>query len=242
MNTVNVGIIGTKFMGKAHSNAWSSVDKFFDVGLKPVLKVACGRDPQGTQDFADNWGWQETSTDWAEVVKRDDIDIIDICVPTYLHKEIFLAAAENGKNIFCEKPAALNYAQAKEMYEAAEKAGILHYLNHNYRRTPAVSFAKKMIEEGLIGKIYHWRGAYLRQGHIDPLHHHGRRYHENNQQNQHHIHKRRHVDIRHQTVVVASNAHEPLLSMRRMSRSMIFRKSAEKLCSSDSNILIFCIK
>lgn len=168
MSAVNIGIIGTKFMGKAHSNAWSSVDKFFDVGIKPVMKVACGRDPQGTQDFADNWGWQETATDWKQVVERKDIDIIDISVPTYLHKDIFIAAAENGKHIFCEKPAALNYAQTKEMYEAAEKAGILHYLNHNYRRTPAVSYAKQMIDDGLIGKIYHWRGTYLQDWITDP--------------------------------------------------------------------------
>lgn len=168
MSAVNIGIIGTKFMGKAHSNAWSSVDKFFDVGIKPVMKVACGRDPQGTQDFADNWGWQETATDWKQVVERKDIDIIDISVPTYLHKDIFIAAAENGKHIFCEKPAALNYAQTKEMYEAAEKAGILHYLNHNYRRTPAVSYAKQMIDDDLIGKIYHWRGTYLQDWITDP--------------------------------------------------------------------------
>ena len=168
MKKVNVAIIGTKFMGKAHSNAWRSVNKFFDVGLKPVLKVACGRDPEGTQEFADTWGWEEAVTDWEKVVERDDIDIIDICTPTYLHKDMFIAAAENGKQIFCEKPAALSYAEAKEMYEAADKAGVLHYLNHNYRRTPAVSFAKQMIEEGKIGHIFHWRGTYLQDWITDP--------------------------------------------------------------------------
>jgi predicted dehydrogenase len=168
MKTINVAIIGTKFMGKAHSNAWSSVNRFFDVGLQPVLKVACGRDPEGTQAFADNWGWEEVATDWEKVVQRDDIDIIDISTPTYLHKEMFIAAAQNGKHIFCEKPAALNYAEAKSMYQAAEKAGIVHYLNHNYRRAPAVSFAKQMIEEGKIGQIYHWRGAYLQDWIMDP--------------------------------------------------------------------------
>lgn len=168
MKKVNVAIIGTKFMGKAHSNAWSSVNKFFDVGLEPVLKVACGRDPVGTKEFADTWGWEETSLDWEKVISRDDVDIIDICTPTYLHKDIFVAAAENGKQIFCEKPAALNYAEAKEMYEAADKAGILHYLNHNYRRAPAVAFAKQLIEEGKIGQIYHWRGTYLQDWITDP--------------------------------------------------------------------------
>jgi len=130
--------------------------------------VACGRDPQGTKEFADKWGWEESSTDWEKVVKREDIDIIDICTPTYLHKDIFIAAAENGKQIFCEKPAALNFSEAKEMYEAAEKAGILHYLNHNYRRTPAVSFAKQLIDEGKIGEIFHWRGTYLQDWITDP--------------------------------------------------------------------------
>ena len=168
MKTVNVAIIGTKFMGKAHSNAWSSVNQFFDIGLHPVMKVACGRDLEGTKDFAENWGWEETSTDWKEVVERKDIDIIDICTPTYLHKDIVIAAAENGKQIFCEKPIALNYTEAKQMYEAAEKAGVLHYLNHNYRRTPAVAFAKQMIEDGKIGEIFHWRGAYLQDWITDP--------------------------------------------------------------------------
>ncbi len=168
MKKVNVAIIGTKFMGKAHSNAWSRVNKFFDVGLEPVLKVACGRDPEGTKDFANTWGWEETSTDWEKVVTRDDVDIIDICTPTYLHKDIFIAAAEHGKQIFCEKPAALNYAEAKEMYEAADKAGVLHYLNHNYRRTPAISYAKQLIEEGKIGQIFHWRGTYLQDWITDP--------------------------------------------------------------------------
>lgn len=155
-------------MGKAHSNAWTSAPKFFDLGLKPVLKVACGTDPKGTEKFAQNWGWEDISTDWKQVVERPDIDIIDVSTPTYLHKDIVIAAAQNGKAIFCEKPVALNYAEAKAMYEAAEKAGVLHYLNHNYRRTPAVSFAKQMIAEGKLGQIYHWRGAYLQDWITDP--------------------------------------------------------------------------
>ena len=96
-------------MGKAHSNAWSQAPKFFDIGLKPVLKVACGQDENATRAFAQNWGWQETSNDWKTLVERPDIDIIDICTPTYLHKEIVVAAAKNGKHIFCEKPLALSY-------------------------------------------------------------------------------------------------------------------------------------
>lgn len=168
MKTVNVAIIGTKFMGKAHSNAWTNAPKFFQVGLKPVLKVACGKDEKGTRDFADNWGWGDVSTDWRKVVERKDIDIIDVATPTYLHKDIVLAAADNGKQIFCEKPMALNYAEAKEMLAAAEKAKVLHYLNHNYRRTPAIAYAKQLIAEGKIGQIYHWRGTYLQDWITDP--------------------------------------------------------------------------
>lgn len=168
MKPVNVAIIGTKFMGKAHSNAWSSAPKFFNLELKPILKIACGQDPQGTADFASNWGWSEVESDWRKVVERPDIDIIDICTPTYLHKEIAIAAAQNGKHIFCEKPLALNYTEAKEMYAAAEAAGVLHYVNHNYRRTPAVAFAKQLIDEGKIGQIYHWRGTYLQDWITDP--------------------------------------------------------------------------
>jgi predicted dehydrogenase len=168
MKTINVAIIGTRFMGKAHSNAWSSAPKFFDLELRPVMKLACDLDPKETSDFAENWGWQGIETDWHKVVERPDIDIIDICTPSFLHQEIAIAAAQNGKHVFCEKPIALTYSGAKEMYAAAEKAGVVHYLNHNYRRVPAVAFAKRLIEEGRIGQIYHWRGAYLQDWITDP--------------------------------------------------------------------------
>ncbi len=168
MKTVNVAIIGVGFMGKAHSNAWGQAPKFFHLGLKPVMKVACDPDNNCAHDFADNWGWQECETDWRKVVERPDIDVIDIVTPTFLHQEIAIAAARNGKHIFCEKPIALTYAAAKEMYEAAEKAGIVHYLNHNYRRVPAIAFARQLIEQGKIGQIFHWRGTYLQDWITDP--------------------------------------------------------------------------
>lgn len=168
MKELNVAIIGTGFMGKAHSNGWSQVPKFFQIGIKPVLKVACDTAVDCTTTFANNWGWKDVETDWRKVVERKDVDIIDICTPTWLHKEIAIAAAQNGKHIFCEKPITLSYASAKEMYEAAEKAGVVHYLNHNYRRAPAVSFAKQLIEEGKIGTIFHWRGTYLQDWISDP--------------------------------------------------------------------------
>lgn len=168
MKELNVAIIGYKFMGKAHSNAWKNVSNFFDVPIKPVLKVACGRNKEGVQEFADNWGWEEVETDWKKVIERDDIDIIDISAPPNLHAEMAIAAAQAGKHIFCEKPIARTSKEALEMYEAAKKAGVVHYLNHNYRRSPAVVLAKQMIDSGKLGKIYHWRGCYLQQWLMDP--------------------------------------------------------------------------
>ena len=168
MRTLNVAIIGTKFMGKAHSNAWLNAPRFFDMGIKPVLKVACGRDEADLNAFAANWGWEETETDWRRVLERDDVDIVDISVPTYLHHDIAIAAAEAGKHIFCEKPFAVTLEEAQEMLDAAEKAGIVHYLNHNYRRCPAVMLARRLIDEGTLGRIFHWRGAYLQDWIVDP--------------------------------------------------------------------------
>ena len=168
MKELNIALIGTKFMGKAHSNAWKKAPYFFDLASKPVLKVACGQDEKALQEFAVRWGWEEIETDWQKVVQREDVDVVDISVPTHLHHRIALAAAQAGKHIFCEKPMAVSFDQAKEMYEAAERNGIKHYLNHNYRRTPAVMLAKQLIEEGRIGRIFHWRGAYLQSWIVDP--------------------------------------------------------------------------
>jgi predicted dehydrogenase len=165
---LNVAIIGTKFMGKAHSNAWRNAPKFYDLPYEPVLKVVCARDAAATASFAENWDFPERCADWLEVVRRDDIDIVDICTPTDTHSDIAVAAANAGKQIFCEKPCAMSFAQAKKMAEAADKAGVTHYLNHNYRRVPAVVFAKRMVEGGMLGDIYHWRGAYLQDWIMDP--------------------------------------------------------------------------
>jgi len=168
MKELNVGIVGYKFMGKAHSNAWIKAPLFFDLPMKPVMKVACGRHEEPLREFARRWGWQEIETDWKKMVARDDIDIIDVSLPQYLHHDVAIEAAKAGKHIFCEKPLALSYKQAKEMYEVAEKAKVKHYLNHNYRRCPAVRLAKRLIDEGRIGQIYHWRGAYLQSWITDP--------------------------------------------------------------------------
>ena len=168
MKTINVGIIGYQFMGKAHSNGWLKAPLFFDLNLRPILKMACGRNQQAVNAFAERWGWQETETDWKKVIERSDIDIVDISLPQHLHYEVAIAAAKNGKHIFCEKPMAFSRKQAEEMLRVAEDNKVLHYLNHNYRRTPAVMLAKQLIDEGKIGRIFHWRGAYQQDWIVDP--------------------------------------------------------------------------
>ena len=168
MNEINVGLIGYKFMGRAHSNAWIKAPLFFDLPSTPVLKVVCGRHESALKEFALKWGWQETETDWKKLVTRSDIDIIDIALPQHLHYEIAIAAAKEGKHIFCEKPLAMNSQQAEEMLRICEDNKVIHYLNHNYRRVPAIAFAKKLIEEGQLGRIFHWRGAYQQDWIVDP--------------------------------------------------------------------------
>lgn len=168
MKTLSVGIVGYKFMGRAHSNAWMKAPLFFDMAVTPVRKVACGRHQESLKAFADRWGWEQTETDWKKMVRRDDVDIVDISAPQYLHYEIAMEALKAGKHVFCEKPLAMNLAQAREMYELAEKKGVTHYLNHNYRRCPAVRLARRLIDEGKIGRIFHWRGAYLQSWIVDP--------------------------------------------------------------------------
>jgi predicted dehydrogenase len=161
-------MIGTGFMGKAHSNGWMKVDKFFNAPFEPVLKVVFGRDKNKTKEFAARWGYEDTSQDWREVVARDDIDIVNVVTTTHTHKDIVIEAAKHGKAIFCEKPVALSFQEASEMADAVKNAKVLNYLNHNYRRVPAVAYAKQLIDEGKLGKLYHWRGAYLQDWIMDP--------------------------------------------------------------------------
>ena len=165
---INIAMLGTGFMGKAHSNGWMKVAKFFDVPYEPVFKVVFGRNKETTEAFAARWGYESSTQDWREVVSRDDVDIICIGTTTDTHKDMVLEAAKNKKAIFCEKPVAFSYKEACEMADAVGKAGVLNYLNHNYRRVPAVAYAKMLIDEGKLGTIYHWRGAYLQDWIMDP--------------------------------------------------------------------------
>ncbi|MBQ7573279.1 MAG: Gfo/Idh/MocA family oxidoreductase [Clostridia bacterium] len=167
MKKLNVAIIGTGFMGRAHSNAWSQLGKFFSIPFEICLKCVAGRDENKTREFAKRWGYEEYTTDWHTLLGRYDVDIICILTPAAEHKEMAIAAMRAGKHVVCEKPCALTWQECEEMAQEARKAGVVTYLNHNYRRVPAVALAKKMIEEGRLGTIYHWKGAYLQEWAID---------------------------------------------------------------------------
>ncbi|AUS97908.1 dehydrogenase [Clostridium thermosuccinogenes] len=166
---LNVGLIGYKFMGKAHSNAFQRIGMFFEPSRKIVMKAICGRNESWVRESAQKYGWEGYETSWEKLVRRDDIDMVDITTPSNFHKEIAIAAAENGKHVFCEKPLALNLKDAREMLKAAEKNNIKHQIGFNYRFIPAIQLAKKLIDKGKIGKIYHFRGTYLQDFIVDPL-------------------------------------------------------------------------
>jgi predicted dehydrogenase len=161
MRKLNIALIGYGFMGRAHSNAWRQVGSFFDVPFQPVLKVICGRNESEVKKVADRFGWEQYSTSWEKVVNRADIDVVDICTPGYTHAPIALAAAEAGKILFCEKPLANSLEEAQQMLDAATANKCVHMICHNYRRAPAVSLARELIDAGEIGTVYHYRATYL---------------------------------------------------------------------------------
>jgi predicted dehydrogenase len=168
MRKLNIGIIGYGFMGRAHSNAYRQVNKFFNLNIEPVLKAACARSEEKVEDFAAQWGWASVETDWRQLVERDDIDAIDIACPNNTHHEIALAAAAAGKIVLCEKPLAMNGAEAREMTDAVEKAGVANFVWFNYRRVPAIALARQVVEEGRIGRPFHYRAQYLQDWTINP--------------------------------------------------------------------------
>ncbi|MCA9410211.1 MAG: Gfo/Idh/MocA family oxidoreductase [Candidatus Omnitrophica bacterium] len=158
---LNVGLIGYGFMGRTHSNAYRKVGNFFDLDYEVVTKAVCARNEERLKSFADQWGYESTETDWRKLVERDDIDLIDIGSPNDTHQEIAIAAAEAGKMILCEKPLARTGEEAKPMVDAVEKAGVPNMVWYNYRRVPAVTLAKQLIDEGRLGKIFHYRSKFL---------------------------------------------------------------------------------
>ena len=159
---LNVAVLGCGFMGRTHSNAYCQVNHFFNREHKPVLKVCYGReeDRDKLEAFAAQWGFEEFVTDWRSIIERDDIDVIDCCVPNHMHHDVVVAAAEAGKMIVCEKPLAMNMQEAEEMVAAVEKAGVPNMVSFNYRRVPAIALFKQIIDEGRIGRPFHYRATY----------------------------------------------------------------------------------
>ncbi|MFM7150429.1 MAG: Gfo/Idh/MocA family protein [Gemmataceae bacterium] len=165
---LNIGLIGYGFMGRAHSNAYANVNHFFDLPYRPVLKAVCARSADKAKGFAAQWGYESIETDWRKLIERKDIDVIDICTPNNLHAEIALAAAKAGKQILCEKPLAMNGPEGLKMVEAVEKAGVANMVWYNYRRVPAVTLAKHLIDQGRLGKVFHYRAQFLQDWTINP--------------------------------------------------------------------------
>lgn len=159
---LRIGLVGTGFMGRTHSNGYNRVPNFFpDLEYTPVLKAVCSRNKEKVQAFADQWGYESIETDWKKLIERDDIDAIDICTPNDKHAEIAIAAAKAGKMILCEKPLARTLAEAKPMVDAVEAAKVKNTVWYNYRRLPAVTLAKQIIDSGKLGKIFHYRANFL---------------------------------------------------------------------------------
>jgi predicted dehydrogenase len=165
---LNLGIIGTGFMGRAHSNAWLDAPYCFDLPCQVDRKVACDAIEERLQPFAEKYGWQETTTHWEEVVCRDDIHVIDICSSNQSHMPIAVEAARQGKHVICEKPISRNAGEAEQMLEAVNEAGVHHMVAFNYRRVPAIVLAKQMIEEGKLGEIRHFNAVYYQDWLVDP--------------------------------------------------------------------------
>src|SRR5262245_3531162 len=165
---LNVGMIGYGFMGRAHSNAYRKVGHFFDLEYQPVLKAVCARSADKAKAFADIWGYESVETDWRKLVERKDIDVVDICTPNDSHREIALAAAAAGKMILCEKPLARDTKEGLDMVAAVEKAKVPNMVWYNYRRITAVTFAKQLIDEGKLGRIFHYRAKFLQDWTISP--------------------------------------------------------------------------
>lgn len=159
---LKIGLIGTGFMGRTHSNGYNRVPNFFpELSYTPVLKVVCSRNENKVRAFAEQWDYESVETDWKAVIAREDVDAIDICTPNDMHAEIATAAAERGKMVLCEKPLARTLEESKQMVEAVEKAGVQNTVWYNYRRIPAVTLAKQIVDTGKLGQIFHYRANFL---------------------------------------------------------------------------------
>lgn len=158
---LRIGMVGYGFMGRTHSNAYKRLNDFFKVEHRPILKAVCARDAAKAQPFADNWGYERVETDWRKLVEAPDIDLIDIGSPNDTHYDIAMAAAKNGKMVLCEKPLAMDVKQAEAMTFAVEAAKVPNMVWFNYRRVPSIALAKQIVDEGRVGKAFHYRATYL---------------------------------------------------------------------------------
>jgi len=168
IKNLRVGLIGCGFMGRAHSNAYLRLNNFFPVQHRPVLQAVCDVNFAKAEQFREVWGYQRAEADWRRLMEATDIDLIDICVPNFLHREIAVAAAQAGKMILCEKPLAMDASEAEQMVRAVEAAGVANMISFNYRRVPAIALAKQIIDEGRIGRPFHYRATYLQDWTISP--------------------------------------------------------------------------
>jgi predicted dehydrogenase len=169
--TLGVGMVGYAFMGAVHSQAWRSAGRFFDLPLAPAMTALCGRDAAAAHAAAERMGWSSVETDWKDLVKRDDVHLVDICTPGDTHAEIAIAALEAGKHVLCEKPLANTVAEAESMVEAAvaaEQRGVRSMVGFNYRLVPAIALARKLVADGRLGTIRHVRAQYLQDWIVDP--------------------------------------------------------------------------
>jgi predicted dehydrogenase len=158
---IRVGLVGYGFMGRTHSNAFAKVNQFFDLKHQPVLAAVAARDAEKVKAFAAQWGFESTETDWRKLIERKDIDLIDIASPNDTHKDIAIAAAKAGKMVMCEKPLGRTSVESKEMVKAVEAAKVTNMVWYNYRRVPAVTLAKQLVDEGRLGKVFHYRAKFL---------------------------------------------------------------------------------
>src|SRR6476659_1415622 len=161
MKALNIGLIGYGFMGRTHSNAFLQAPRFFDLGCRPVLKAVAARNADRVKTFAENWGYESYVTDWRDLVARKNLYVIDIPSPNDTHHEIAIAAAKAGKMVMCEKPLGRNAKEAEEMVAAVDKAGVPNSVWYNYRRVPAVTLIKQLLDEGKFGRIFHYRAKFL---------------------------------------------------------------------------------
>ena len=167
-SVVNIGLIGYQFMGKAHSNAWLQAPHFFDLPAPPILHTLCGRTAAKTRQVAARWGWRHSETDYRALLENPEIHLIDITAPNYAHAELALAAAAAGKAVACEKPLARNLAEARAMAAAVKKARTPNFVWFNYRRVPALAWARHLVEAGRLGRVFHVRALYLQDWAKDP--------------------------------------------------------------------------